>query len=134
METLSARKAGMLGVVAIIYITQQIGNVGRELDTPRLIGWAVLSVLILGVLLTNGYWLMPKAVRNVLDDELTQSHRARSIRIALTVAMLSGFAFYATAPGLDWGIREAVHALVSLGLGAGLISLAVQEWRSTRNG
>ena len=134
VEVLSARRAGMLFVVSIIYLSQQLGNIGRSLDNPRLIAWGLLSVVILGVLLTNGNWLLPKATRDILDDELTRSYRAVAIRVALTAAMVTGFALYAFAPSLSWGVREAAHAMTSIGLGSGLVALAYMEWRSNRDG
>lgn len=134
-EQLSAKRSRILIAVSFIYITQQFSyfhqdQSGRAVDTAQVLGWVLLSVVMLGVLLTNGNWFLSKELRVLLDDEVTQANRARATRAALTAAMVGGFALYAFAPSLDWGVRETVHAIVSIGLAAGFIALAFFEKRS----
>ena len=75
-EFLSRRRARTLPFLAVIYLAQQ-GSYFSALQSPthtssytfRISAWLVLSAVLLAALVTKGFWLQPREVRDLIDDE-----------------------------------------------------------------
>src|SRR6476469_8395540 len=75
-EYLSKRRARMLPILAIIFLSQQAsffsqmsGGEHVSAERVKISAWLVLSAVMLFGLATKGFWLEPKEVRDLVDDE-----------------------------------------------------------------
>ena len=79
-EYLSKRRARMLPMLALIFLSQQAVFLST-VNSPaphsaygvKISAWLVLSIVILAALATKGFWLEPKEVRDLIDDENTRA-------------------------------------------------------------
>ncbi|HTU10661.1 MAG TPA: hypothetical protein VMG08_07140 [Allosphingosinicella sp.] len=140
-ERLSRRRARLLPVLAVLYLGQQIsyfaepsGAGGRAVDYVKVSAWLVLSVVLLALLITKGFWFHGRAVRDLIDDENTRANRHDALRVGFVAAMLTGIFLYFLDQFEPMPARHAVHAIMSLGLGAALIRFGMLERRAHREG
>lgn len=143
-ERLGLRRARMLPVLAILFITQQVSffasereasaHLVRTVDHVKVGAWLVLSLVLLAALYTGGFWLRPRKIRQLMDDEVTRAHRASALSLGFLVSMLGGIALYFADQFEPIGGRESVHIIVTLGIAAALIRFGVLERRVHRLG
>src|SRR6185369_15963570 len=139
-EFLSKRRARMLPALAIIFLSQQAtffsqmsGGEHVSAEKAKISAWLVLSVLMLFGLATKGFWLEPKEVRDLIDDENTRANRNEAMRWGFLFAMGSAIAVYIlTMFELVTG-REAIHIVMSFGIAAALLRWGMLERRAHRD-
>jgi hypothetical protein len=139
-EFLSNRRARMLPALAIIFLSQQASffsqiSDGRHVsaETAKISAWLVLSVVLLLGLATKGFWLEPKEVRALIDDENTRANRTEAMRWGFLFAMGSAIAVYVLTMFEAVTGREAVHIVLSFGIAAALLRWAALERRAHRD-
>ena len=136
-DRLSRRRARILPALAIIYIIQQAsyitmrsGTALRAVDQVKISAWLVLSAVLLAAIATNGFWFHPREVRSMLDDEVTRTNRADAMRFGFIFAMLTCIVIYFSTMFQTVDGRDAVHIVMSDGLGAALIRWGWLERRA----
>ena len=127
-DFLSRRRARSLPFLAVIYVAQQAsyltiapGPAHRAVDQVKISAWLVLSAVLLAALATNGFWLQPREVRSIIDDEVSKSNRSDAMRFGFVFAMLTCIAIYFITMFEPVSGRDAVHIVMSDGLGAALL-------------
>jgi len=138
-EFLSKRRARMLPALAIIFLSQQAtffsqmsGGEHLSAEKAKISAWLVLSVLMLFGLATKGFWLEPKEVRNLIDDENTRANRNEAMRWGFLFGMGAAIAVYVLTMFEAVTGREAVHIVLSFGIAAALLRWGVLERRAHR--
>lgn len=140
-EYLNKRRARMLPVLAVIFLSQQaafLSNLGKEpagsVYALKVSAWLVLSVVILAALATKGFWLEPRAVRDLIDDENTRANRNDAMRWGFLFSMAAAIAVYAlTLFRVELSARDAVHLVLTIGIPAALIRWGYLERRALRD-
>ena len=138
-ERLSARRTRMWPILAILLVTQQgaffaNSNGDRTVDHVKISAWLVMSAVILLALVTGGGWIYPKRVRDLANDEATQVHRLKALRTGFVAAMLACLVLYFLTFFEQIAVREAIHIVTTAGLMAALLSFALMERRTARDG
>ena len=139
-ERLGRRRARMLPLLAVIFLTQQASffvseserasAVVRTVDHVKFGAWLVLSLVLLAALYTGGFWFHRREVRALMDDEITRQHRATALSLGFLVAMLTAIGLYLLDMAEPIGTRVAIHLIVTLGIGAALIRFGLLERRA----
>jgi len=141
-EYLSRRRARMLPVLAIIFLSQQ-ATFFSTLNSPaphsayavKISAWLVLSIVLLAALSTKGFWLQPKEVRDLIDDENTRANRNEGMRWGFLFSMAAAIGVYAlTLFDTTVTARDAVHIVMTIGLAAALIRWGILERRAHKDG
>jgi hypothetical protein len=139
-DYLSRRRARILPFLAIIYFTQQVSFLSalgdgppRDVDHFKIGAWVVLSLVLLAALATKGFWLQPRAVRDLIDDEGTRANRLDAMRIGFLFACCTALAAYFIAQFQPLTVGEAAHLVLTFGLGAALIRFGLLERRAHRD-
>jgi hypothetical protein len=140
-EYLSQRRARMLPMLAIIFLSQQAAFLStvnspapHSAYTVKISAWLVLSIVLLAALATKGFWLEPKAVRDLIDDENTRANRNDAMRWGFLFSMGAAIAVYALTlfePSIT--ARDAVHIVMTIGIPAALIRWGMLERRAHRD-
>lgn len=127
-DYLGGRRARMLPALAIIYITQQASYLTlqqdaahRSVNLAKISAWLVFSAVLLAALATKGFWFQPRDVRALIDDEVTRANRNDAMRFGFIFAMLTCILVYFITMFEPVNGRDAVHIVMSDGLGAALI-------------
>jgi hypothetical protein len=141
-EYLSKRRARMLPALAAIFLTQQAAFLST-VNSPaphaaysvKVSAWLVLSIVLLAALSTKGFWLEPKEVRDLIDDENTRANRNDAMRWGFLFSMGAAIAVYAlTMFDATITARDAVHIVMTVGIPAALIRWGLLERRAHRDG
>ena len=139
-EFLSRRRARMLPALAVIFLSQQAtffsqmsGGEHVSAEKAKISAWLILSVVLLFGLTTKGFWLEPKEVRDLVDDENTRANRNEGMRWGFLFAMGSAIAIYVLTMFDVVTGREAVHIVLSFGIAAALLRWGVLERRAHRD-
>jgi hypothetical protein len=137
-EYLGKRRARMLPMLAVIFLSQQAAFFS-SVNSPaphgayavKISAWLVLSIVILAALATKGFWLEPKEVRDLIDDENTRANRNEAMRWGFLFSMGGAIAVYAlTLFDVTITARDAVHIVMTVGIPAALIRWGVLEKRA----
>lgn len=140
-EYLSKRRARMLPALAAIFLSQQAAFLST-VNSPaphaaysvKISAWLVLSIVLLAALATKGFWLEPKEVRDLIDDENTRSNRNDAMRWGFLFSMGAAIAVYAlTLFDTTVTARDAVHLVMTVGIPAALIRWGMLERRAHRD-
>jgi hypothetical protein len=140
-EYLSKRRARTLPALAVIYLVQQ-GTYFSALQSPshtssytfRISAWLILSAVLLAALTTKGFWLQPRAIRDLIDDEHTRANRLDALRLGFIFAMLTGMAVYFIDQFEPLTAGAAAHLILTFGLGSALVRFGLLERRGHRDG
>ena len=136
-DILSRRRARMLPMLAVIFIAQQVAYFAepdagmRAVDHVKIGAWVLLSVVLLLALATGGFWFKPKAVRALMDDEVTRANRADAFRLAFFATMGGAILLYFLSLFDPMSGREAIHLLTTVGI-ATARSRSGSCWRWSR--
>ena len=139
-DHLSRRRARMLPLLALLYLTQQASffaaapaDPERAVDYVKVGAWAILSLVLLAALTTKGFWLQRQEVRDMIDDEGTRAHRVAALGWGFVMAVLSAIILFLVSIVEPVSAREAIHVIVSLGIAAAIIRFALLERRAMRD-
>ena len=139
-DRLSHRRARMLPALAVIFLAQQISYFAepdaavRAVDHVKIGAWLLLSIALLLALATGGFWLKPKRVRALMDDEVTRANRAEAFRIGFLATMAGAVLLYFASQFEPMSGRLAIHILTTIGIAAALLRFAYLERRALRDG
>jgi hypothetical protein len=140
-DRLSRRRARMLPILAVVFISQQasffaarIEDGARTVDQVKIAAWLVLSIVLLALLASRGFWFRSKAVRGLIDDEVTRANRASALGIGFLASMAGAIATYALTMIETVTAREAVHIVMTSGIAAALLRFGYLERRAHRDG
>jgi len=133
-ERLSRRRVSMLVAMTTLLTVQQAAfyaqtSAERAVDYVRLGAWVLLVGALLAALLTGGFWLKPRAIRALMDDEVTLANRASAVKLAFAASMGMAIALFVLAPPLALTAREAIHVIVSTGIVVGIFRFGQLERR-----
>ena len=73
--------------------------------------------------------MRPRAVRALMDDEITRAHRASALSLGFLVTILSAIALYFLDMFEPMGSRVAIHLIVTIGIAIALIRFGMLERR-----
>ena len=137
-ERLSSKRARMLPFLTLIFLSQQGAYLSTSANdsaqTVKISAWLVLSVVLLAALATKGFWLQPKAVRDLIDDENTRANRNDAMRWGFLFSMGAAIAIYFMTMFDNVKGRELIHIIMTAGIAAALIRWAYLERRAHRDG
>ena len=137
-DHLSKRRARMLPFLAVIFLSQQVTyfTTVRELGpvpSVKISAWLLLSIILLAALATKGFWLQPKAVRDLIDDENSRANRNDAMRWGFVVSMATAIGIEILTMFDTVNAREAIHIIMSSGLAVALIRWGYLERRAHRD-
>lgn len=139
-ERRTNRRARVLVVSALLFICMQATYFGRFgdnrlVDQVKVSAWLVWSIVLLFVLATGGGFAQTKAVRALMNDETTLAHRADAFRWGFWAAMIGAIGLYGvTMIDPETTAREAVHLILTFGIGVAILRFGMLERRASRDG
>ena len=139
-DRLNRSRPGMLIVMVLFFLLQQAAyfsqppTVTRVVDYVRLSGWIALATVLLAFLMSGGFWFKSAAVRALMEDEVTRAHRARALETGFGATMIAAICLYVVSLFEPVTGREAIHILLSIGLGFAVLHFAALERRALKDG
>ena len=138
IEHLQRRRTRLMFVQALIFLIWQTTyfatphiapapHDGNHVKIAAYVVWAILLLLFIG---TGGGYLQSRAVRAVLNDESTVEHRRTAMVRGYWVSMLAAIGCYLISLFEPMTAGEVIHAVLTCGVAAALLSFAVLERRA----
>ena len=140
-EFLSRKRARMLPILALLFVTQQaayfagpgFGTGDRPVDNVRITAWIAMSAVLLLALATGGGWIHSREVRALANDETTRAHRDDAFRWGFIVTISAALISYVASMYEPATAREAVHIIVTAGMLTALLRFGYLERRALRD-
>jgi hypothetical protein len=142
IERLQRRRTRLLFTQGIIFLLWQTSffttpvrttEALRTVDHVRVGAYVIWAALLVLFLSTGGGYILPRAVREVLNDESTIEHRRRAMTAGFLVAMAAAVGCYLIEQFEAITAGEAVHVILSLGVATALLRFAMLERRAQRD-
>jgi hypothetical protein len=138
IEHLQRRRTRLLFFQGIFFLVWQTLYFSAAHETAgtadgghvKVAAYVVWSIVLLAFIGTGGGYLQPKAVRAVLNDEVTIANRRSAMVTGYWVSMLVAIACYLLSFFETMTAREVIHIVLTAGVASALISLAVLERRA----
>jgi hypothetical protein len=92
--------------------------------------WFILIVLMLLLIATGGFLLKGRKVWDLLNDETSRLNRVASQAVGFWATIIAALAVYVESLFDPMTVGEALHIIITIGVGAALISFAVRERRA----
>lgn len=137
-ERVQRRRARVIPILALLFVSGQamyFGNVRepeRLVDNVRIAAWFVWALALLLLLATGGGLFRSAAVKKLLNDEVTQAYRASGMAFGFWAAMAACVLLYAITMVEPLTAREAIHFVLTFGVGAALLRFGLLERRALR--
>jgi len=123
------RLAQKRSVAAIILGTILIVTQGQRVDGGGggPISWALTGMVVLLFLLWSSGVLRKSALRDFLNDESAELNRKRSLIIGFWNMIATAIVCYVLTFLRDFGPRDAIQIILTVGMSSSLISFGVWE-------
>jgi hypothetical protein len=134
-DRLARRRARIMPVLAFFFLIQQTAYfshplTGRAVDHVRLTAWMAMSLVIILVVTTGGFWFRKPEVRAMIDDEVTRANRASAMNSAFVSSMLTAILLYGLQGAVELTAAQSIHYIVSAGLVTVLLRFSILERRA----
>lgn len=142
-ERWSRRRARFMLVSAILFITMQVSHYGqfngtRLVDQVKVSAWFVWAIALLAVLATGGgigALFRDRKVRDLMNDESTRAHRASAFAWGFWAAMIGTILLYGvTMIDPTTTARDAIHLILTFGVGVAILRFGILEKRALKEG
>jgi hypothetical protein len=139
-DRLSRRRARLLPVLAILFLAQQASYFAEPEQSVRLVdhvkigAWLILSIVLLLALGTGGFWLKPKKVRELMDDELSRANRLRAQALGFWMAAGAAIGLYIVNMFEAVSARESIHIILTSAIAGALLMFGLLERRMLKDG
>ncbi|CAN5328053.1 hypothetical protein BH09PSE2_BH09PSE2_23320 [soil metagenome] len=104
----------------------------RLVDQVRQSAWVAWAAGLLVLLGTGGGFSANRAVRRLMNDEVSTANRVAGQRWGFWAAMLTVFTLYAASFFAEISLHDALHLVLTFAIGCGLLRWAVLERRADR--
>ena len=137
-DRVTRRRARMMPILAILFLAGQPLYFARnqmEIDTPvRTAVWLVWAAILLLALAMAGGHFSGRAVRDLIEDEVTRANRLRAYAAGFWTAMATVFGIYGLSIFDNIQGRESLHLVMTFSVAAALITFGTLEKRALRDG
>lgn len=129
-ERLVNQRSAVAVIAGFVLIVTQ----GQRMDDGGSgpIGWALSgAVAVLFLTWASGVF-RGKALRGILNDECSEANRRRAIMIGFWNMIATSIVCYVLTYVKDYGPRDAIQIIMTVGMSSALISFGISERLSTR--
>ena len=134
-EKLTIRRARVAQVLGILFIVSMATSLSINAGDSRpvnvqLIAWAVWAAALFILVIFGGALLRGKAVRTLMNDEVTAENRLKAQSVGFIATVLSSFLVYGVSLYEPVSAQEAIRLVLTVAVGAAAISFGTMEKRS----
>jgi hypothetical protein len=135
-DRLGRSRSRVFFVLAMVFLAQQAAYLVSPAairGSPFQIGaWFILVILMLLLIGTGGFLLKGRKVWDLLNDETSRMNRAASQALGFWATIVTALIVYVDSMFEPVSLNEGLHIVVTVGVGAALLSFAVRERRAHR--
>lgn len=141
VDRITRRRAGIATVMGVLFISTQGFRVAndqmtetahRPVEYVQFFASTFWLLMLLAFILFGGGLWRSKSVRAMLNDEGTEENRRRAMASGFWAMMTGAAVCYALTFYEPVQTREAVHVIITIGVGATLLRFGALERRALR--
>jgi hypothetical protein len=102
----------------------------RDASHVKIAAYVVWALALLAFVATGGGYFQPRAVREVLNDEVTVANRKTAMATGYLVSMLLAVGCYLVSLFEPMSAHEVIHTVLTGGVATALLNFAVLERRA----
>ena len=131
------KRARLMMMSAILFVTTQAvsfsGPMAARPEHVRLAAWVVWAAVLCLLLAGFGGWAQPPGVRALLNDEVTQENRRRSMAVGFWAALgMAAFGWVLAGTGLVTA-TEVSRMVITFGIATAVFAFAFAERSAHRD-
>lgn len=104
----------------------------RHVDELKISAWVVWCLAIMLLLATGGGLLRRPQLRRLMNDDVSVTNRHAGQRFGFWAAMITAVSVYVAEFLVRMSTHDAIHIIMTAGLGGALLRYALLERRSER--
>ncbi len=127
---IQARMAPFLGLLVLsahqwLFFSRDWNDV-----TPVQLGlWLVLALLVFLIIMTGGFWFIPRKIRTIANDEATRDSRNKAVKGGFASAIAIALVVFVVSPFEPISAQRAAHIIISVSFGCALLVYGIEEGR-----
>jgi FtsH-binding integral membrane protein len=137
-ERMSRARTRVFSMLAIVFFATQslyFASSPATRDSHARVGaWLFLVVMMLLLIGTGGFLIKGRKIRDLLNDEGSRLNRLAAQALGFWVTIVTALVIYVESMFDQISLNEGLHIIVTLGVGATLLSFAFRERRAHRLG
>lgn len=136
-DRLTRRRARVSTVLALFFVMTFVSSVGAQPTRPEIFkvtAWLLWAMGLLFFLAVGGGVWRGRAVRALMNDDVTVENRREAITAGYWATMASAFALYGLSLFVPIDTREVIRTLLSVGVAVSVLRFGILERRSLRDG
>ncbi len=138
-DRISRRRARMFPVLGIYFIAGQAVffrhvDESTRVSQVKISAWLVWALVLLIAFAFAGGHFRGKAVRALVEDEVSRANRAKGYEAGFWAAAAAALALYVTNMFEPVSGRDAIHLILTALVGAALIRFGMLERRALKEG
>lgn len=102
----------------------------RRVDELKVSAWVVWCLALMLLLATGGGFLQRRHLRRLMNDEVSTANRHGAQRFGFWAAMITAVGVYVAEFLVRLSTHDAIHIIMTAGLGGALLRYALLERRS----
>ena len=136
-DRISRRRARIFPVLGIYFIAGQAvffrhTDASTRVAQVKISAWLVWALVLLVAFAFAGGHFRGKAVRALVEDEVSRANRAKGYEAGFWAAAVAAIALYVTNMFEPVSGRDAIHLILTALVGAAMIRFGTLERRSLR--
>jgi uncharacterized membrane protein len=136
-DRLSRRRARALPALGLFFLAGQpiyFANSGPDASQVKTFVWLLWALILLVVLAAAGGHFRSKAVRDLVEDEVTRANRLRAYAAGFWAAMVTTIGLYGFSLFDNLKGRESLHIILTFAVAVALIVFGLLERRAHKDG
>lgn len=118
----------------VLSFVTSIGAQPSRPETFKIAAWLVWAAALLFFLAEGGGLLRGKAVRALMNDDVTAENRRAAMVSGFWATMLAAFPLYGLSFFVSLDARESIRTLLSIGVAVAVLRFGMLERRSLSDG
>ena len=118
----------------VLSFVTSIGAQPSRPETFKIAAWLVWAAALLFFLAEGGGLLRGKAVRALMNDDVTAENRRSAMVSGFWATMLAAFPLYGLSFFVSLDARESIRTLLSIGVAVAVLRFGMLERRSLSDG
>ena len=136
-DRISRRRARIFPVLGIYFIAGQAvffrhTDASTRVAQVKISAWLVWALVLLVAFAFAGGHFRGKAVRALVEDEVSRANRAKGYEAGFWAAAVAAIALYVTNMFEPVSGRDAIHLILTALVGAAMVRFGTLERRSLR--
>lgn len=131
-ERAGRRRARVVTASAVVFLSTLAASQSgmSDVEHVQMLAWVAWGAMLLLILAGGGGWMQTRAVRALLNDDVTRDHRQRSLAVGFWFAMGTAALIFVVDRYKPFAAQEGARIILTFGIAAALLWFGKLERRA----